>query len=180
MMRSHKRRPGASMYYSLAEYAYVILFLTIGISAFLHAENNRQREENEELERRLAQQHLTIQELQFELEKLREKEKAQLPCDAIEGPEIGNIVGVLTIKSTAAFEIVSVESSETRSIENIREALALAVLRDTVNEMFGELMSFADTNECFLRIRLLNETNDHSLYLKYKSALGVSGMVIVD
>lgn len=178
-MFSSRRKSNISIYYSMAEFVYVLLFVSIGIAAFLYMENGKYHEEIESLKIERSQLVQTVQHLQEELEKLREKEKAQLSCDAVEGSGINNIIAVVTIKSNTSFEIMKTRNSEKRSVENVPEELTLAVLRNSIEELFSDTISFSRVNQCFLRAQLLNETNDYSLYLKYKRILQESGIAVI-
>ena len=177
-MFSRPRKTGTAVYYSLAEYAYVILFIAIGVSAYLFTEYQSLREDNAKLQTRIDEMTVEIEELKRQLAESKQRE-AQLPCDAIIGSGVSATIGTVTIESATSYQIYSVRTDSTKRAENISESLAIALLANDVEQLFAKSIEYAAENECFVRARLVNETNDFALFERYRTVLLNAGIAVV-
>lgn len=167
MMRM--RRGSAATYYSLSEFAYIFLFLSIGVLSILYAHHCENLKELAALK----------EEVNFLTEVLAEKENAVVPCWRRPDAIIPELVGTITIHNGISYSTTHTASGRTETIAaspDEREQILTSRLLKT----FREEREYAAEKNCYIRVRIVNETNDFSLYKDLGQVLSRIGMVLVN
>ncbi len=164
------------LHYSLAEFAYILLFLSIGVLALVYVRYTTAREENAELQS-------TVTELEDEVaflnEILAEKENAIVPCWRRPDGVIPELVGTVTIRSPGMLELEHAESGELRRLETPPEERG-EILTAELLRLFQDERVYAEVKNCYIRMRIVNETNDFSLFKEAAEVLKRIGVVLVN
>jgi hypothetical protein len=161
-------RSGA-LHYSLAEFAYILFFLSVGALVLLYGEYRQS----------LAAVETLREEVNFLNEKLAEKENAVVPCWQRPDKTIPETVGSITIHSRTRYSIL-------RTRDGRNEAFAAppeerdGMVSERLLHLFAAELAYAERRNCYIRMRILNETNDFSLYKGMAEVLVRVGVVLVN
>ena len=159
----------AALHYSLAEFAYIMLFLTAGALFLVYSRYRAAEAEIVSLK----------QEVSFLNEILAEKENAVVPCWRRPDQTIPEIVGSITILSATRYSL------ERSSDGTVMAFAATQSMRDKVMEekilsLFAIERAYAAEKNCYIRMRIENRTNDFSLYKGMAEVLARVGVVLVN
>lgn len=166
-MRS--RRGSDALHYSLAEFAYILLFLSFGALVLIAGRYGRAQEEIRALK----------EEVNFLNEILAEKENAVVPCWRRPDQTIPEIVGTITIHGATRFTLQ-------RSRDNAVEAFAATegrrdtIMQERLTALFQEERAYAEAKNCYIRMRIVNETNNFGLYKGMAEVVARLGIVLVN
>lgn len=164
------------LHYSLAEFAYILFFLSIGVLTLLFVRYMTAQEENAKLQ-------LTVTELEEEVEFLNEilaeKENAIVPCWRRPDGVIPELVGTITINSPVEMELEHAGNGELRRIETPPEERT-EILTGELLRLLRDERVYAEVKNCYIRMRIVNETNDFSLFREAAEVLKRIGVVLVN
>ncbi len=156
------------LFYSLSEFAYLLLFISIGTGvALTTAYLNSQMVINEK-----------EKEIQILNELLADKKYGVVPCWKRPEEKVPEIAGTLTIHNKRKMTLThhsGISEEILLSGESVEEPLAASVSR-----LFYEDHKYSLEKNCYLRFSIINETNSYALFQKVSSGLAALGMVVVD
>ena len=195
-MKRRQRGSGA-LFHSLSEFAYIMLFLSLGAAAALFAQNHA-------LEARAAEyatenERLTA-EVAFLTEILEEKRHGVVPCWRRPEEAVPRVVATIVIHDEAEFTVTRTASGDSVRIgadvaaepgsgrtggREPAEApgepsadTARERLNANVRSLLAEDLRYAGTKTCYLRVAIENRTNDYALYEKVAEVVTGAGMVV--
>lgn len=171
-----RRRAGSdALFHSLSEFAYILLFLALGVLAVLfvqvtvaQAQAQAYAEENE----RLAEEVAFLEDM---LEELRH---GVVPCWRRPDSDIPMVAGRVVIHDETTFTAVSGTGGSSVEIEADEPPEARSELEDAMREGLHDDLSYAGEKNCYLRIAIDNRTNDYELYDEVASIITDAGMVV--
>lgn len=214
------RRSSDALLHSISEFAYILVFVTIGAALVLYAgtqESRRRAEELEEDNRQLRQQVASLNEI------LQDKRYGVVPCWRRPEGQIPRVVAVISILDQSFFQITrntdgtlvqvgQKEASEEpepgptpafdqwvdpdggdtldprdfverRQPEPEPEPEPPAIdprerLKAELLALLKEETSFSDQHNCYLRVRIENQTNDYGVYEEIAHLVTNAGMVV--
>jgi hypothetical protein len=196
------KKSSESLHYSLAEFAYILLFISIGIIGFVIIFYNKEIEKIEgELQEVKIKLSSTLQKLDITQKELKEaneyieilkkKEKTVPPCWSIPNSPIPKVIGELKIWMVQESEVLgnatiermlSIEISDNneRKIRQgfIYESDITLMIVQKINFLFDDEMNFNEQNGCYLRINLINFTNESKLSALISSELEKHNIVV--
>lgn len=159
------RQRSTAVVHTQAEFAYILLFVSLGALSLLFLQYRAAREEAAFLLEQIA--------------KMEDKKDAAYPCWVRPDGVIPEVAGTLIIHSSELAEITRTNggSQEIRSSEENprRDAIFSAARR-----LFQEDNQFAARNRCYIRVRVENQTNDYALFLETAQVLKSLGIVVVN
>jgi hypothetical protein len=161
----------SSLAFTQAEFAYILLFIALGALALLF------------LQYRAAAEEVAF--LLERIEKMEEKKNAAYPCWIRPDGYIPKVAGTLTIYGRDKVEIV--RTSGGRSMLLMPEegwgtgngSRQAGIFRD-VKKLFSKDTEFGSCNHCYIRVQIINKTNDYSLFLESAKVLKTLGIVVVN
>lgn len=178
------------MHFSLSEFAFVLLFLSMGTAAVLlriseeaQQEADRYAREARTLRAGIAVLHEDIQTLELEVaflnEMLAEYRHGVVPCwrrpDTIVPPVAGRIVihhrDRYSIRRTGAAEAVVLDTEPSTMATDLEEV---------IRTDFADQMQYAAENRCYVRIGVKNETNSFRFYQDVVDVVRRTAMVVVN
>jgi len=167
------RRGGSqALVYSQAEFAYILLFIALGALALLF------------LQYRAAKEEVIF--LLERIEMMEDKKNAAYPCWVRPDGIIPQIAGEVEIHSAGRIEISRTDGGSREILitgEHGSDTPAPA-RRDqvfsAVRQIFQEDNQFASRNRCYIRVQVVNRTNDYALYLETAQVLRSLGIVAVN
>jgi hypothetical protein len=202
-MRRRERASGA-LFHSLSEFAYIMLFLTLGAAVFLYAESRAARARAAEY---AAENERLTEEVQFLTEMLEEKRHGVVPCWRRPEGVIPKVVGRIVIHGEASFTVE--RTADGRSVRVPRDrarsergpgaerddagaagaaagtsgpdeepGTPMERLDGAMRSLFAEDLRYAGGKNCYLRVAIENETNDYALYDEVASVVTGAGMVV--
>ena len=196
-MKRRQRGSGA-LFHSLSEFAYIMLFLSLGAAAALFAQNDA-------LEARAAEyaaenERLTA-EVAFLTEILEEKRHGVVPCWRRPEEAVSRVVATILIHEEAEFTVTRTANEDSVRIGADTAAAKSASgrtggrepaeapgepsadtayerLNASVRSLLAEDLRYAGTKTCYLRVAIENRTNDYALYEKVAEVVTGAGMVV--
>ena len=182
-MRRRQRGSGA-LFHSLSEFAYIMLFLSLGAAAALFAQNRALEARAEEYA--VENERLTA-EVAFLTEILEEKRHGVVPCWRRPEEAVPKVVATIVIHDEAEFSVTRTASGQSVQI-GAGKAAAAAVetpaggprerLDASVRSLLAEDLRYAGARTCYLRVAIENETNDYALYEEVAEVVTGAGMVV--
>jgi hypothetical protein len=172
------RGASASMMHSLSEFAFLLAFVFLTASALLASGFLDLQAEREALALELEGARGQIAELNAELAYLREKQDAPLPCWQRPDGTIPEVAGILTIRSSRDFEFWHYDTGSLMLMElpfETRNERLAAALQD----LFAPSLAYAAERQCYLRVRIINETRRFDLYDELAAMAAGLGLVII-
>jgi len=157
------------MSYSFSELTFVLLIVAIGFAAVLYGYYNRSVQEISILK----------EEVNFLNEILAEKENAIVPCWRRPEGIIPELVGTITIHSNTRYSISHSSSGRSESFEVSRDERDQYITKRLLN-LFKEERAYAKEKNCYIRMKIINETNDFSIYKGLGLVLRTLGVVLVN
>jgi hypothetical protein len=179
-MRRRQRGSGA-LFHSLSEFAYIMLFLSLGAAAALFAQNRL-------LEARAvdyaAENERLAAEVAFLTEILEEKRHGVVPCWRRPEGAVPKVVATIVIHDRTSFTVTRTASESSVRV-GVQKAAADAVREDPreklderVRSLLAEDLRYAGAKSCYLRVAIENETNDYALFEDVASVVTGAGMVV--
>jgi hypothetical protein len=167
-MRRRQRGSGA-LFHSLSEFAYIMLFLSLGAAAALFAQNRL-------LEARAAdyaaENERLAAEVAFLTEILEEKRHGVVPCWRRPEGAVPMVVATIVIHDRTSFTVLRTASGSSVQV-GVREDLDAAV-----RSLLAEDLRYAGAKSCYLRVAIENQTNDYALFEEVASVVTGAGMVV--
>lgn len=184
---SEKPRPDA-MLFSLSELAFVLFFLAVTAAVLIYQSHEDTQREAEQLQaeknRLVGERELLTasidsleKEVVFLYEMLEEYRHGVVPCWRRPDSVVPPVIGAITIRSLSRFEILKSGSSEEVELTGTRQEIE-ENLRESLPVLFREELAYAETNRCYLRISVRNETNLFSLYESVVEVISGRSMVV--
>lgn len=166
-----RRCASAAVAFSLSELAFLLLFIAAGAAVLLYAELSSRLDEIRALEDEVA--HLE--------EVLAEKENSIVPCWKRPGSPIPEIAGVLTVSGRTDYVLTHYNSGALR-IEGLtgNPETDNPLIERQLAGIFGFDIAYANARNCYVRVRIENETNDFSLYKAAAENFKRVGLVVVN
>ena len=165
-----RRRAGSeAMLFSLSEFAFLFFFLAVAGVTVLYG---RQQELDRVIRRQDERIRVLDEEVVFLNELLEEVRYGVVPCWRRPERAVPPVVGVLTLRGEAAFDLAYPGSGVLRSEETL-EARHLGVV-------FAWEFAYARDNNCYLRLEVRNETDSFELYREAAATIRSTGMVVVN
>ena len=195
-----RRRPrdSAALFHSLSEFAYIMLFLSLGACVLLYAESRQARARAAAY---AAENERLAEEVAFLTDMLEEKRHGVVPCwrrpegtiDKVAGSIVIHDEGWFTVVRGADGYTVDVREARPEAARSLRAAAggtevvdmepetagsAIEVLDDTVRRVLRGELRYAGKKNCYLRVAVENQTNDYKLYEEVTSVVTGAGMVV--
>ncbi|MFP4491904.1 MAG: hypothetical protein ACLFNZ_10540 [Spirochaetaceae bacterium] len=169
------RRNSTALMFSLSEFSFLLLFIAIGFSGFLYVQYKEAREKNAFL---YSEIRTLTREVHFLNEMLEEKKHAVLPCWRRPEGVIPPLVGTITIHSRNFLTIDRTACDTSYTIEGDRTTLPsrVSILLD---RLFDGDMCYADDKSCYLRMNIINQTNNFELYRTIVEIVKKNNIVVV-
>ena len=157
-----KRSKQTASLYSLTEFAYLLLFIFIGASAILFVRYVKSEETVASLKKETA----------FLQKMLDEKKDGAVPCWKRPDAKIPKIAGKVIIHSIFFFTVQNHAKTGMDTAES--------GLKKTILQSFKEDMAYAHKRKCYIRVKIINKTNDYSLYKKVAEKVKALDIVVVN
>jgi hypothetical protein len=167
MIRS--RRKGSDIiYYSFSEFAFLLLFLSIGAGAAVTVSYLEARKVIEEQAREIT----VLNEL------LADKRYGVVPCWKRPEGAVPEVAGTVTIHSGSRLTVRHHSGQQAELV--FRYGTLKEQLIPAVGRLFKGEQVYAAEKNCYLRFTVVNETNSYELYHTVSRSLSEIGMVVVD
>ncbi len=194
------RGGSASLHASLAEFAWILLFLSLGAAAGLFVREHRIRTErdaavvarNEALEARAAAEAerdalgVELAEVRLDLDValaririLQDKQNAAVACYLLPDAALPAVTGTITLHGVSKFTVAR-HTGESRYIEKLRYRDVEPVVTATIRQLFAADFAYVARRNCYLRFRVENLTNDYRVYERFADILGDLGIVVIN
>ncbi len=172
------RRRGSSpvLSYSLSEFAFILLFLSMGSLAVLFTSYLGKVVE---LEAVTGENINLKEEVKFLNEILAEKENAIVPCWRRPEGLIPPLVGRIIIHSQGEVSVIRNRDEYREEILSGPDDIGFDT-NEVLKILFREDRNYAKEKNCYIRIGMENRTNDFAVYHDLVKVLGYLGMVLVN
>jgi hypothetical protein len=188
-MLSRKRKESQSIYYSMTEFAYILLFLAIGISTILFFRYKNLVIELDQVQKEKEALEHDNEKLLKELKDLLKKKDAYPACSKIPDSQIPNTIARVVVDNETTYAIYNYVKSDLshekttiyRSLQNkkyIDKTQIFQKFETDIKNLFKEERQYARKNECYLLVDFENNTNDYSLFKIYKDILNENSIYI--
>lgn len=181
MNRTAQRRSDA-MLYSLSEFAYILLFLSMGAAVLLYGRSVRAEREAEELTVRVAELQGEVEELTTEVnflnELLAEKRYGVVPCWKRPEGVVPPVAGTVTINFSDEFVLKRNSSGRAVTVRPSYDERK-QVLEVALSRLFASDLAYAESKNCYLRVTIENNTGSFHIYSDVLDVLGSLGFVVV-
>ncbi|ORC37392.1 hypothetical protein B4O97_04160 [Marispirochaeta aestuarii] len=170
------KRGSDAMHYSLAEFAYILFFLSVWAALLVYGRYQAVAVQYQNAREEIS---LLTEEVNYLNEVLAEKENAVVPCWRRPDKAIPEVAGVIAIHSSTIYTL-------TRNPGDDRDAFAAppetrdTILKTRTAAFFKEELAYAREKNCYIRVRIENHTNDFSLYKGMAQVLAGLGIVVVN
>jgi len=155
-----------AFHYSLAEFAYILFFLCIAVLAYTGHRYALERQERV----RLAAEVIRLTEVIARLE------NGNVPCFKKEDSPIPEFIAVITIKSRTRLTIACADG-RVEAVGAPLEDLP-RIMEKKVAQLFARETAYRDQYGCYLRVQIVNETNDYSLYKNLSDIMRTLGIIV--
>lgn len=155
---------------SLSEFAYLLLFLTLGGALVLFGQIREAEERVRAAEAEVAR--LTT-EVAFLTEILEEKQYGVVPCWRRPEGEVPPISARIVLHGPGHVSLLRTQDQARRELDG-----APAELRDSLLALLQGELRYAGGKNCYLRVAVENRTNDYSLYEQAADVVTEAGMVV--
>ncbi|WP_319561456.1 hypothetical protein [Marispirochaeta sp.] len=170
------KRGSDAMHYSLAEFAYILFFLSVWAALLLYgryqAVTVQYQSAREEISR-------LTEEVNYLNEVLAEKENAVVPCWRRPDKTIPEVAGVITIHSSTIYTLTRIPGKDRDAFAAPLETRDM-ILKTRTEAFFREEITYAREKNCYIRVRIENNTNDFSVYKGMAQILAGLGIVVVN
>lgn len=164
-----KRNKQTASLYSLTEFAYLLLFVFIGAAVIMFVQIRQDRQTIAGLK----------QETEFLQKMLDEKKDGAVPCWKRPDSPVPEIAGTVVIHSTFLYTVQHHKKGE-REVMITDSGKAEEQLKEVLRQVFWEDTAYAGKKKCYVRVKIVNETNDYSLYKNLASVFKSLGIVVVN
>jgi len=169
------RKPSSALFYSLAEFSWILLFLSIGAAALLFAEY---RQASERIVFMKAEIEELTREVDFLNQQLAEKKYGVVPCWRRPEGLVPEIVGTLSIHTYFNQSVTRTADGKTIELQ-LRSGHRREQIADALKKLFAHEIEYAGCRNCYLRMRIINATNSFALYTEAADAAEAAGIVVV-
>lgn len=170
-----RRNSSEAFLFSLSEFAFILLFVLIGLSMLLFVSYT-------EAQQQVAEQEQHIEELNEEVvflqDRLEELEGGVVPCWRRPDGTIPRTVGLISIHDENEFSVMDAEGREQAAIELDEEQSLDSEMRPELREIWAEERQYAQENRCYLRVDVENETEGFSVYREVLDVVRSLGIVV--
>jgi|GEM_PF-7128238 len=179
------RRKGSqsAVWVSMSEFAYVLVFLSLGGAAILYVAlvdtQVRLRMSEEQMEQANERIAKLTMEVEFLQEILREKENAVVPCWRRPDAFVPEVVAIVTITGAGTATIEVAGRANTITVFGKPEVFSKQ-LRDAVATSMQAYLEYAGVRDCYLRVRVNNETESFAVYEEVVAVLTDLNLVIAN
>jgi len=164
-----RRSRSEAMLFSITEFAFVLVFVSIAALGLLYAGYEASRGQA----RRLRQHVDTLEtEVVFLQELLDEKQYGVVPCWRRPEQAVPPLIGSVRIAGPDSYAL------EHRA-GTVRESEPARLIPD-IQALFAPDIRYAAGANCYLRIAVSNETNSFAYYRKVSDELRQNGLVVVN
>lgn len=164
-----RRRAPDALHYSLAELAYVLLFLSVGVAALLYVRHAAAAEQLVEYEAEIA----------FLNELLEETRYGVVPCWRRPEAAVAPVVARVVIHADERFTVKRAAGADERLVQ-ASEATVPTVLAPVLRELLATEMEYAGERNCYLRMEIENETDGYPVFREVASVAASLGIVVVN
>ncbi len=164
-----RRRASDALHYSLAELAYVLLFLSLGVAALLQVRNAAAAAQLVEYEAEIA----------FLNELLEETRYGVVPCWRRPEAAVDPVVARVVIHSTGRFTALRTADGDEQTVRAADGAIP-AVLAPLLRDLLATEMAYAGERSCYLRMEIENETDGYPVFREVASVAASLGIVVVN
>ena len=186
-----RKSSSTAMIYSLTEFSYLLLFIFIGASVIIGGECLKTKELNTEYIVRIDKLETEAigmkEEIQFLEDTLKELENGVVPCWKRPDSPVPEIAGTIIIRNFVEDTIVhhsgskrDISALEDETPAENREEAKYIYLEKMLTEMFKEDMAYAVSKNCYIRVKIENQTSSYALYRKYADVLKALKIVLVN
>ncbi len=182
-----KKQQGGSgrsdaLHFSLAEFSWILLFLAIGALAllllYLAQEVKRADAAEVRVEELESDNEKLRQEVNFLQELLAEKKNGVVPCWRRPEGVVPELMGTILIKGRDEILLSRNRDGMDRAIK-LPEENRQEVMVQALTELFSMEIDYSREKNCYLRLRIVNETNSFKFYQEVADAAAVAGIVVV-
>jgi hypothetical protein len=164
------------MMFSLAELAFLLLFISIAAAGYLYGQ---WRQEAERAGALYGELRAAASERSVLAERLAEKENAAVPCWSCPGSTVPKISGTVTILGPETFAVRRSATGESITLQADRSTYS-ARLKTVLRRMFAAELAYSGRKNCYLRMHISNETNSFDLYQRAAEILQELQIVVVE
>ncbi len=173
------------MLYSLSEFAFILLFLSVGAGALLYARWSAAEQQAAEFHSQIA---ALSEEVDFLNEILAEKRYGVVPCWRRPDSAIPTLVGTVTIHGSGAFSVQRTHDQQTLDIGPAEQQTGDGasgdgeplLIRQAVRGLFTAELDYAAAKNCYLRLVIDNQTDSYAHYRGLASLVSGTHMVVVN
>lgn len=155
-----------AFHYSLAEFAYILFFLCFAVLSYTGFLYLREKGETA----RLSAEVIRLTEVIARLE------NGNVPCFKKEDSPIPEFIAVITIKSRTRLTITCADG-RVEAVGAPPEALP-GIMEKKVAQLFARETAYRDQYGCYLRVQIVNETNDYGLYRNMADIMRSLGIIV--
>ncbi|MBF9018477.1 MULTISPECIES: hypothetical protein [unclassified Oceanispirochaeta] len=176
-----RSRGGSALYFSLAEFVWILFFLAAGALTLGYKEYKSMESEHSALKENhasLSANYLIVKA------RLDELENGVVPCWKRPDSPIPPVIGEIIIESPRLIRISSYKGKDQSLVISSGESegsqqAAFNTLRQMLRSRYKEEFDTAGDENCYLRMRILNQTERYSLYQQSAAVLKSLGIVVV-
>jgi hypothetical protein len=181
------KNSGGALYFSLAEFVWILFFMAMGALALLYVDYNKVKSSLADSIKEITSLKEENQALLIRLEEA-EAELGPTPCWQRPESPIPPITAELIIESTRTIRIVSYKGEDqvillTQSnLEGTHSSDGKAgflMLEQALKKRFAWEREYASGQNCYIRMKIINHTERYSLYQESASVLKKLGIVVV-
>lgn len=182
MKGNEGRGKSDALHYSLAEFSWILLFLAIGALVLIAFQLSRERARVDGLEAQVVELQEKNGELIREVnvlnELLAEKKNGVVPCWRRPEGVVPKLMGTIRIQGRDDVLLSRSRDGEDRKLtlgEKERQESLIKALTD----LFYRELAYAREKNCYVRLRIVNETNSFKFYQEASDAATEAGIVVV-
>jgi hypothetical protein len=173
---SKRRARSDAMMYSLSEFAFILLFLSLAAAVLLLGRYADAAARAVSLEQEVS---VLEQEVAFLNEILSEKQYGVVPCWRRPEQSVPPVVGTVTIHGRDVFSVARAADGRTVEIAS-REDESADAIEGTLRSLFRQDLEYAGEMNCYLRVAVHNQTNSFTFYRNVADVVSGTGMVVVN
>ncbi len=162
--------------FSLAELAFLLLFLSIAAAGYLYGQWQQEAQRVESL---YGDLRAVAAERSVLAERLAEKEHAAVPCWSCPGSTVPKISGTVTLVGPETFSVSKSATGESVTLQADRSTYT-SRMRTVLRRMFAGELAYSGKKNCYLRMHIENKTNSFTLYRHTSEILQELEIVIVE
>lgn len=171
-----------ALHYSLAEFSWILFFLALGASVLITVRLVETGEEAACLSRELSlltekNEQLT-RDINILNELLAEKKNGVVPCWRRPEGVVPELMGTITIAGRDDLLIHRSRDDRSRRLV-LKDSGRQDAIIGMLTELFSGELSYSRERNCYLRLRIINETNSFKFYEEAADAAAKAGIVVV-